>query len=245
MHNMNGIIKNATLLLLLMFCIGAKAQQNNSRYTIKAGQSISEVIPMQELFSYQEFKDGKVVHKNGKTSEAKLNYNYLIEEMQFINGRDTLAIANENTLDFIVVEKDTFIYSNKSYYQLISSNGTVNLYEKIFFKMVDIKNIGPYGLSSSTSSTDNLTSINNGGTVRNSTQTYNLKVNQDIIYAKRKEYYILGNTKELTPAKRVNILKLYPDSKKKVKNFIKQQSINFDQKDDLLKLINYLKSINE
>ena len=243
---MKKIIKNAMLLLLLlMFSVGAKAQQNNSRYTIKAGKSISEVIPIQELFSYQEFKDGKVVHNNGKTSEARLNYNYLIEEMQFINGSDTLAIANENTLDYIVVEKDTFIYSNKSYYQLISSNGTVNLYERIFFKMVDIKNIGPYGLSSSTSSTDNLTSINNGGTIRNSTQTYNLKVNQDVVYAKRREYYIIGDAEELTPAKRVNILKLYPESKKKVKNFIKQQSINFDKKDDLLKLINYLKSINE
>jgi hypothetical protein len=56
------------------------------------------------------FTEGMVITKSGTETMALLNYNMLTNEFEFLQNKDTLAIAKKKDLKMIIMERDTFIY---------------------------------------------------------------------------------------------------------------------------------------
>lgn len=224
---------STTVLLLLS---GTLSAQDPGRYVVKAGQSIQEVITFDRMYKYPAFVPGEIVYKNGTFNKAVMNYNYVIAEIQFVTGRDTFSIANAKTLDFITMSGDTFIYED-GYMMKVLEGDQINLYEKQYIKLVNVKKKGAYGISSATAHTDNLSfyTVNSGGM-----KVYQLELSEDHIFSKIIEYYIVVDNQEVVPAKRSNVLKLFPDRKSEIKKFIKDHSIKFDNQEALLQLCDFL-----
>ena len=79
-------------LFVLAFCCRAHAQ--DSTIIIKAGMSFNESVSITDLYEYPQFVYGKVFFKPGDSSAGRLNYNRLLDQMQFIDFKgDTLNIA--------------------------------------------------------------------------------------------------------------------------------------------------------
>ena len=106
--------------IILLICsiltlYGSFSAQKYEPVTVKAGMRVVDCFPFNERYRYPEFITGRIWVKSGVYSEAKLNYNFLNSEMEYIRNKDTLAIANKKDIRFIVVAQDTFYY-DKGYY---------------------------------------------------------------------------------------------------------------------------------
>ena len=148
--------------LLLCICIGLFSvpafAQPGKTYTIKPGENIIKVISVNEIFKYPSFVIGTVIFKDGRNVRSRLNYNSLIGQIQFIDLKgDTLSLAEEETVRYIVIGTDSFCY-DKGYIELIIDGSPIRLGKKVLFKEFEQKP-GSYGLSSGTTAAVNLSSI--------------------------------------------------------------------------------------
>lgn len=114
------------LRLLLMACIfntyAAFAQQEKS-YPVKAGEIPGEVLPKEAIYVLPAFATGTAFLKDGTSSMLRFNYNFLLDEMHFINEKgDTLAIADPLLINSVVIDSMVFYY-DKGYLREISRAG--------------------------------------------------------------------------------------------------------------------------
>jgi hypothetical protein len=218
--------------LFLSTCLSA---QKNDPFTVKAGTRVQDYFTFQEMFRYPEFIAGSVFFKNGTKITAKLNYNLLYSEMQYIQSKDTLSIANEKDIRFIVISSDTF-FIEKGYLELIYS-GQVKVALKQYFKLKEILKKDSYGTSGSNSATDSYSSINADG------RTYKLTANQDRIFQKTSEFYLATSSGEFVLFTRKKVLQLFPQNKKAIEEYLKLNKVNFNSRDDLLRFAEYLNDL--
>jgi hypothetical protein len=67
-------------------------------------------------YAYPAFTKGYISFRDNRNRTVQLNYNYLFEEMMFLNNTgDTLAIANAPTIRQITIMADTFYFSAAGY----------------------------------------------------------------------------------------------------------------------------------
>src|SRR6185295_907979 len=96
--------------------------QDSIYVTIKTGQSVKDVLTPADIYHYPQFTNAKVFLRDGSKAATKMNYNRLYSQMLFINPKgDTLALADEKNIKFIVIDKDTF-YFGEGYLRLISND---------------------------------------------------------------------------------------------------------------------------
>jgi len=199
--------------------------------TIKAGEDVSALN--EHIYKYRGFAPGKVYFKDGTTAGSKMNFNLLLETMQFIDEKgDTLALANENSIKYITVVPDSFFF-NDGYLQLVSTYGEIELATRQKIKFLDEKNIGAYGISTSTHTIDNYNTLR-------AYNTYSLKVNKDLVYSKEKKYYFNQGDGNFVLVNKKNLLKEFPHKKGFIETFLKQHEIDLNDEADLNNLFSYL-----
>jgi hypothetical protein len=204
---------------------------------IEAGQSVADVLPQNEMYRYPEFIKSVVHYKDSTTMMATLNYNIALAEMMLISNRkDTLVIANRDVIDFIAIENDTFYTSDQGYFGLLEGNKNIKLLMKQYLKLTDIRKEGAYSASTSTSAIDNYSSTS----ANLNTSTYRLKVEQDMVYTLKTDYYFRKQNGELLLAKKNNLIRMFPEYKVTINKFLKENSISFNQKEDLIRLAVFL-----
>ena len=218
--------------LIFNVCLSA---QNYEPVTVKAGSSVLDYFPFKERYRYPEFVPGIVIFKNGVYSESKFNYNLLMGEMEFIKAPDTLSIINKKDIYLIALEKDTFYY-DKGYLELISG-GNIKVVLKQYIKLKEIQKKDPYGVSSAGSSRES------NSTLPSETNFYKLKANNDLVFQRVVEYYISIPQNGFVPFRKKNVLRIFPPKKKEIKIYLKSNKFNFNSREDLLKLADYLKSL--
>ncbi|MEJ7737647.1 MAG: hypothetical protein WKF97_09495 [Chitinophagaceae bacterium] len=216
---------------IFIFCYNVTAQ-NAKTITVKAGNDVKEFIA-NEMYRYPKFLIGKVFFRDGKSTSAKLNYNLLVGDMQYIdlNG-DTLSIANSKEVGYIKIEEDSFFY-DQGYIELLNDGSTVKLGIRQIIKLKDFKRIGAYGLPSHGT-------IESYGTYTGSHQVQKINVKEDLVFSKQTNYYFGDKFNHFIPATRKNVLQIFSNHQRKVEKFLYENDINFNKHQDLEKLIAFL-----
>ncbi|MGI8600477.1 MAG: hypothetical protein ACR2KB_14590 [Chitinophagaceae bacterium] len=132
--------------LIIIFCFSSIASfaQTEKVYKIKAGQLLSDVLSFYDIYKDSSFRVGTVFFRDGRTSNAFLNYNYLNGEMDFIDvSGDTISIAEEQTIKLISIKKDSFFYDN-GYLYLLQSNGYNKLAVKKEIQLINKERPGAF-----------------------------------------------------------------------------------------------------
>lgn len=218
-----------SLVLLLSVCLSA---QKNKIITVKAGTRVLDYFPVQERYRYPQFLDGQILFTNGVVSSNRLNYNFLLNEMEFIKSPDTLIIVKKKDIRHIVVEQDTFIYNN-GYLELIHS-GYVKVYLKQYIKMKDIVKIGAFGMPNRGSSIDSYNSMSLDGNF------YELIPTEDIVFQKTLEYYIATPSSGFVDFRKKNVIQLFPQKADEIQIYLKANKVNFESRQDLIRFADYL-----
>lgn len=225
------------VLFVIMYVSPDAFSQKQVSYNVKAGVQVSDVIPFNEIYRYPAFTNGTVVFKDGKTIGGKLNHNMLFGSIQFLDPKgDTLALINENTIKLVSILTDTF-YFDKGYYHVASSKGPVKLLEKIYFKEF-IQKPGSYGLASSTTSVDNISSILER-------RSYELNTSQELILVKHTEFALAARDGSVIYPDKKKLLKIYSKHKPAVDVYMNNNSVAANNKDDLQKLMNFLADLEK
>ncbi len=225
-----------SFILLSVLCLEISGQETRD-FTVGAGESVTDVLSMKEIFLYPEFINGTALNKNGTSSEALFNYNIINGEIQFISPRkDTLAVAKPGAVNFFSIASDTFYYSN-GYYRKIAGDKNFMLAAMQYTRLADVRKAGPYGTTTSTGSVDNYSSLISSTTGG----VYKLRVNVETVFTMRCDYFFSNPQDKFVPAKKSNLLKMFPDQEEKIKKYLKDESIRFNNKEDLVKLTNFLR----
>jgi hypothetical protein len=219
-------------ILFLSVCLSA---QKNELITVKAGTKVLDYFPVKDRFRFPEFIEGKVLFKNGVVNTAMLNYDYLTGEIEFIQSRDTLSIIRKKELRMVLVAQDTFFFDN-GYIELISG-GKINMGLKQYVKIKDVLKKGAYGTTARGVSIESYNSMESGG------KFYELIPNEDIVLENTHEYYLSIPSSGFVTFRKKNVLQLFPQKVNEIQKYLKFNKVNFDSKDDLLRLAAYLDSL--
>lgn len=233
------IMKNLVILVtcLIMLVLHASGQDQQI-ITVKAGTRAIDYFPQDAQYRYPNFIQGKVVFKDGTSTVTRLNYCILVGEMQFLANGDTMAVANEKTIRYVQIMQDTFFYDN-GYLEVLAGKAPSIMAVKNYVKLKDIKKEGPMGTRSSTNNAQTYGGIYDIGVMDN----FNLVQQEDMVLSKNTEYYIGNELAGFTLYKKANLMKLLPQHKDDIENYLKQNNCDFKAKEDLLKLTAYLQNL--
>jgi hypothetical protein len=229
------------LLLLVLILIGYidLPAQDSTLVTIKAGNKVMDVLTTADLYYYPQFTKGKVFFRDGSKATATMNYTRLYDQMLFINKGDTLALADEMTIRFIVIDRDTF-YFDEGYVRLILDSGIVKLAEKQVWVVADVQKIGTHNRPTTTVAVTSFSSYTNG---LDAAKSKDLILNEDILLRKETQYYFGDEYNHFVRTGKKRLLQLFPKEQRRIENYLKENKVDFDKKDDLEKLAQFLSQL--
>ena len=230
------------LLLLLFFILMGYTDlsaQDSTYVTIKSGTRVEEVLTSDDIYHYPQFIKGEVFFKGGTRAAAKMNYSRLFDQMLFIDYKgDTLALAEEKTIKFIAVDQDTFYY-DEGYVRIVADNEFVKLAEKQVWVVANIRKTGTHNSSTSTAGITSVSTFRHGNdAIRNP-----LTLNEDIVLRKETQVYFGDEYDHFARAGKKGILRLFHKKQRSIESYLKENKVNFDKKDDLEKLYEFLCSL--
>ena len=231
------------LLLLLFILIGYSdlSEQDSTLVTIKAGYRVKDVLKIADIYYYPQFTVGKVFLRDGSRAAAKMNYTRLYDQMLFIDAKgDTLALADEKNIKFITIDKDT-LYFDEGYVRLIKNYGDVKLAEKQTWVVTDVRKMGTYGTPKSTVA---ITSVSNLEDPSGRAKAYDFLLNEDIIIKKETQYYFGNENNHFVRTSKKKILLLFPKHQLSLENYLKENKVDFENKEDLEKLAKFLDQLH-
>lgn len=204
---------------------------------MKAGSKIMDVLTPADVLFNPQFTDGKVFFRDGTVVAAKLNYNCLFDEIHFIDPKgDTLALANEKTISYISIDKDTFYYE-QGYLRLLAGNHVARLAEKQVWRVGGNKVNGAFNTTSTTSAITSYTSYNTAGS------RYSLAINEDVDLRKVRNYYFADNNNRFVQAGKKNLLMLFPKAQRQIERYLEENKVDFTKREDLEKVIQFLEHL--
>ncbi|MGD1890758.1 MAG: hypothetical protein ACFB15_09200 [Cyclobacteriaceae bacterium] len=238
-----GVFIAVCLIVLLPY--SSLVAQSARFFKVQAGEIPVRVLPQEAQYRFADFRWGKAIFLNGHTASAKVNYNILYEEMQFIaRKQDTLTIADEPTVEKVVVN-DTSFYYHPDYGYLEELAGFTNckLANSQRLQAVRDEDLG------SSSSLDGLYESNRMGRPSQFLQPVNYGVTEQEFYHQParqsltlvllEDYYFMDFNRRWHPAQKSTIRKVFRSHQKKVTRFIDEEKINFNDAQDLIKLLRY------
>jgi hypothetical protein len=216
-------------LLLINNCLSA---QKSKSVTVKAGTRVISYFPIAERYRYPDFTEGKVIFKSGKITPGKLNYNFLSGEMQFIQSGDTLTFANTKDLRSIAIAQDTFYYHN-AYMEMIH-RGKFKVFLKQVVEIKDIQKEGAFGTINRTSASESYNYMLTGG------RYIDLVPTEDMVLQRTADFFYSTPENEFIQYTKKNIIKILPGKEDVIKDYLKSNKIDFESKEDILRLSDFV-----
>ncbi len=229
-----------TILFLTVFGLASLSifAQTSETIRVKSGQQLA----VGDKYQYPQFMTGTVLYRDGRTVSAKLNFNFLLREMQFLNPPrlDTLALAQEYTIRRITINDDEFVHDPKAgFMKIIGDYGAVKLAAAQSLQVGNVDKEGGYGQSSGVSS---IRAVNNLPTDNGSMARLSMK--GDVVYSRRESLFLLDESGLTYPATKKSVQKLYSKHKNEMGDYLKENNVQFGDKADLKRLLEYGKRLD-
>lgn len=234
-------MKLYSILLGIWLLCGSNLLAQNSKYTkIKAESNFVEKIPNNQKYQYVAFKPGTVAYNTGNAAVGKFNYNFLLDEVHFIDPQgDTLSLANEYIIKHVIIEQDTFYYDAKNgYLQIIDYYKPINLAIKQSIRIIRSEKQAAYDQSSAVSSIKQYSYyINQSGQLRK------LEPKGNLLLAKENSFYIIDQNHRVLLANKANVLTVFQQFKSEVTAYLKTNKVDFRQETELRKLLQFCREL--
>jgi hypothetical protein len=227
-------VRKFILIYIASFAINFSFSQDTKQYyKVNPGQAVEEVLNNEVRFLYPEFKAGTVLFRNGSFGASRMNYNFYDQELQFINGEDTLALDKGEDIRNIVIEKDTFYYREKQWVRHIASTSNVRLGEVKYLAFADMEKIGAYGqeMSSSAVGAYQMTISN---------VPKNIVANQILTFVMTQDYYFGDRHGNYMVANKKNIGNMFGNKCPGIGKFLESEKINFHILSDMEKVFEFI-----
>lgn len=214
--------KRLLMLVLLSSALSVWAQQFN------------------RVYLFDDFKNAKMLFRNGSTSKLSVNYDASNKTLLFKNGGETMEVTNTALVDTLIVEGRKFIPAEKGFYEVVRlGNGTV--YIDWLLKDVNVGSKGALG-SVTQGSVHNLQMTDFGNYDAMYYTPYGQqKIGVTDVYRRANDniYYIMVGGKLSKLKSEKHLQKLFPAHKEDIGNFAKEHKTNMKEAASALALIDY------
>lgn len=193
-------------------------------------------------YLFTDFTEATLHFRSGETGKAKVNIHLLHNDLHYLNGSKIFTTDNQNDVARIVLPDSTAFVRCENLYievlgetpQAILGRRTTGDFDRLF------QGTGAYGTSSSTSATDQLSSLQIGGI---SNMNYDLirverENGQTLPLSVRFCFVIDG---QIYNANKRTISKLLPEADQKEFNtFLKKNKVKWNREEGLQKVLAYI-----
>ena len=234
-------MKGAVFLAVMGFSACSLLAQDADLFRVKSGETVEETIPVVQQYRYATFRNGNVSFYNGSTATARLNYNILLGEMQFIDiTGDTLSLAEEHTIRYIRIGENTFYYDPRyGYVEVVAEYPAVRLGRQPSFLAVLKEKKSAYGQSTGVSSIRSYNSYATGNS-----RLQKLDPKGDVLVAKQVTYFLVDHNHRIHRASKSSLMKLFSHQKRAIGDYLKAEAIDFDQEEDLRQLLQFCSALD-
>ncbi len=246
---MNKVIGNF-LVVLAILASGSLTAQERQRQTIRTSAAEINVCALANddlQFLYPEKTKGTVYYSDGSIPEYEMNYNFLLDEMHYLTRRGRVhALQVRPRFDKIVINDKIFVYDVEEGYLEKLHTGNTSLYMKreVNVSTLPVKR-GAYGTTDHTSSIAQTTIHQPGAEFHvREVRLANPRGQELDITLRYNEYFIFEKNGEKTRINnRRQASRKYSDHRSEIRTFTRQNNIDFDDKEDMLKLAEYIESL--
>ena len=223
--------------LLGISALQSNAQEDSTVNKISYRQNLNEFV--NSIFMYPEFTNGIIILKDKSIIGARLNYNRVLSQMLFIGRGKTLAFANPDAIESIIISNDTFNYCDFGYLKKLTHLSGVNLYTKQTLGYYVRAKQEPFGTPV----------INYGNSAElpyasNDLSRKDGELESNSIFRFNNDFFIKGSSTKFLPATKSNIYDLFRDQESELNEYLQHHEVNFDHINQVEKLLEYLDGIS-
>lgn len=201
-------------------------------HSLQATGQINDTAVTMVHYVFNSFTPGHVMLKSGEVSIQVLNYNVITREMIFEQGGVYLAIARPEDVDTVFINGRKFIPVSGAFYEYLGGS--------VYPLFVEYNcTIREKGASTGFGAT-NTTAAVAIKSLQNEAGAYKLKLPDQFEVTPRQAYYIQMAGKYYKVKNEQQMLKLFPEKKQVIKEWIRNNHTNFSRQDDLLSLVNQI-----
>ncbi len=247
---MKKVILNFTVILLLL-ATNSLMSQERRRQTIRTSAAEINICALANddlQYLHPAKTNGTIYYGDGKTSEYEMNYNFLLDEVRYKTRRGRIhALQLRPRFEKIVIADKTLVYDTEKGYLERLHSGKANLYIKheVNVSTMPVRR-GAYGTTDHTASIGQATIHQPGAEFhvrevrlanpRSQELEITLRYNKNFVFEKNGEKTKINNRRQL--------LRKFPDYGSELRNFVRQNNIDFDDKQDMIKLAGYIESLH-
>jgi hypothetical protein len=201
--------------------------------TISHAQRQSPNIDLKPLL-FKNFVNSSIVKKDGTNVQASLNYNTNNQSIIFLSNNEYMQLTGLEEIQEIKIDKSIFIPIDDKFYEKTEMN---NLYISYSNKVV----------------VNDVVTSKPGTEVKNARESSN---NVSNVYVSRnyqspnklafvKKFWLLKEN-EMIEVNNINkVARAFNVNKNKVNQFVKKEKLDFNNYDDVIKLLDYMTKIAE
>lgn len=195
-------------------------------------QSTADSIEFSTLL-FDRFEPGTVLLKSGKVEKAPLNYNMNDQNIVFIDHEKYLVIEDLPSVDTVFIKDRKFITDGKIFFEVASSGPALGFYITYSCKTRPEITAGEKTGITPKVANEVSNTVSDVYTARTFKRRYQVEVIPHYwISLNRETFYKANSEKQFT--------RVFPSaSASSIRNFIKENSISFKNKKDLIDLTRY------
>jgi hypothetical protein len=237
-----------TLVLFLTFGILSAQSLRTSFRTSARAIDLEELADPRVVYLYDEYQEGTVYFSGGRSSTMKLNYRLLVDDMVAITDRgDSRSLIRGAAFDSLRIHDKLFIYHRTyGYLERFSHEGKEFYIKYQSTHSMDEVIQGGYGQAPASSSTQRINLISGSNLGGRGPQGGDITLENvsgaemEIVITRRPliVHVLDGDFVTFTTRRQVN--RAFPDHRSEVRSFFRRNSISFDEREDLIKLGEFL-----
>ena len=201
-----------------------------------SGLAQPDSIKNPEQFMFPDFPIGVVKLKTGEKIPLKLNYNVAREKMVFLQNSQVFDLTEYESVDTIYIQKRRFVPVNRVFYETLV-NGPVSLFIQHRAAIIQPSRPAAYGGTSQVSSSTYINNMRLGG------ETFRMRNKQEITVEPDPAIWIRKTNEMHAIANKKALLKVFPEKKSEISEYIRQNHLNVEYPDDMIRLIRYINTL--
>ncbi len=227
------------LCALIGICFTDCYSQKIKYYTIEPGENILKIIPKEDFYEYPKFEKGYVYFWNGVKSTSPLNYNFIHEEIYFLDNKgDTLAMSNPEEVKMLTIGNDIFYYADKRFVKSDTVIGEAKLATATFFTIVSNKKIGAFGTTRDAAYSDSRASF-----VMITERDLNIVPQVITTIARQQALYIGNKFNKFHPVSKKSIFEFYAEKQRQLKDYLKDNKVDYTSRQQVINLLLYMNKL--
>jgi hypothetical protein len=196
----------------------------------------TDTLNLDTQFLLPELHSAKISFKDGSSINVRMNYNILSERMIFEKDGKVLDLINTEKVDTVFLQGKKYIPMEKIFVEVINVS-EIPLFIQYKGDLIPPGKPSGYGGTSQTSSIESIATLYGGA------QSYNLKLPSDYTVRLTIINWIRLNGKMEKFISERQFLKIFKTREAEIKKFIKTNNTDFNNRNDIVKLLAFCNSI--